>query len=203
MQRMMGCLMTYRSVVVALLLLGIPIFVGGQDVGAQSREAPILRPVTPERLANAEAEPQNWLMYSGGYKSQRYSRLDQIDRGSVANLRVHWVHQLQTLDRAETTPLVADGMMFVTESPSSVIALDAKTGRPYLAIQPRATRGAGLLLRAQQPRRCHPGRSAVHEHPGCACGGTRCPNRERAVGRRGGGRENGLQHDRGAAGRRQ
>ena len=127
----MGFLMTYRSVIVALLLLGIPIFVGGQDVGAQSREAPILRTVTPERLANAEAEPQNWLMYSGGYKSQRYSRLDQIDRGSVANLRVHWVHQLQTLDRAETTPLVADGMMFVTESPSSVIALDAKTGRPY------------------------------------------------------------------------
>ena len=127
---MLFSMMKKLAVAQSLLLLG-PILIGGLVLIAQSPAVPVLQPVTSERLVNAESEPENWLMYSGGYKSQRYSRLDQIDRETVTNLRIEWVHQLQTLDRAETTPLVVDGMMFVTESPSNVIALDAKTGRPY------------------------------------------------------------------------
>lgn len=88
-------------------------------------------PVTAERLVDAAAEPENWLMYSGDYKSQRYSTLDQIDRSNVADLRVAWVHQFNTLSRVETTPIVVDGLMIITESPSNVIALDAVTGRPF------------------------------------------------------------------------
>ena len=88
-------------------------------------------PVTAERLVNAAAEPENWLMYSGDYTSQRYSTLDQIDRSNVADLRVAWVHQFNTLSRVETTPIVVDGLMIITESPSNVIALDAVTGRPF------------------------------------------------------------------------
>ena len=95
------------------------------------REAPAFAPVTAERLINAEDEPHNWLTYSGNYKAQRYTRLDQIDRGNVAGLQIAWVHQLAVLDRAETTPLVVDGVMYVTESPSTVIAVDAATGRPW------------------------------------------------------------------------
>ena len=95
------------------------------------REAPAFAPVTAERLINAEDEPHNWLMYSGDYKARRYTRLDQVDRRNVAGLQIAWVHQLAVLDRAETTPLVVDGVMFVTESPSTVIAVDAATGRPW------------------------------------------------------------------------
>ena len=91
--------------------------------------------VTPERLLNAEDEPQNWLMYSGSYKSQRYSRLDQIQSQTVGDLEIQWVYQLRVLDRAETTPLVVDGVMYITESPSTVIAVDAATGRPYWRYQ--------------------------------------------------------------------
>ena len=93
--------------------------------------APPFTPVTPERLLNAEAEPHNWLMYSGNYKSQRYTSLDQVHRRNVADLEIQWVHQLRVLDRAETTPLVVDGVMYITESPSTVIAVEAATGRPY------------------------------------------------------------------------
>jgi len=92
---------------------------------------PGFNPVSSDRLLNAESEPQNWLMYSGNYKAQRYSALDQLDRRNVAELEIAWVHQLSVLDRAETTPLVVDGVMFITESPSTVIAVDAETGRPY------------------------------------------------------------------------
>ena len=92
---------------------------------------PSFTPVSSDRLLNADSEPQNWLMYSGNYKAQRYSALTQLDRRNVEELEIAWVHQLSVLDRAETTPLVVDGVMFITESPSTVIAVDAASGRPY------------------------------------------------------------------------
>ena len=87
--------------------------------------------VTNERLLKAESEPNNWLTYSGSYKSWRYSTLDQINRQNAANLKVAWVHQMPTSHRVEATPIVVDGVMYVSEPPSNVFALDAATGRPY------------------------------------------------------------------------
>ncbi len=103
----------------------------GQTVVSQEPSQPGFRPVTYDRLLKAEAEPGNWLMYSGQYHSQRYSRLDQLNARNAGGLEIKWVYQLAAMDRAETTPLVVDGMMFVGESPNNVIALDARTGRPY------------------------------------------------------------------------
>ena len=57
-------------------------------------ETPTFTPVTPERLINAEDEPHNWLMYSGNYKAQRHTRLDEIDRRNVGGLEIAWVYQL-------------------------------------------------------------------------------------------------------------
>ena len=93
--------------------------------------APSFSPVSWERLLNAAAEPHNWLMYSGTLDSQRYSRLDQIHNRNVSELELKWAYHLSAFDRAETTPLVVDGVMFVTEAPSNVVALDAATGRQY------------------------------------------------------------------------
>src|SRR5215469_11650481 len=87
--------------------------------------------VTYERLLNADSEPGNWLTYSGSYRSWRYSALDQINRQNAGSLKVAWVHQMPTSHRIETTPIVADGVMYVSEPPSNVFALDAATGRPY------------------------------------------------------------------------
>jgi glucose dehydrogenase len=70
-------------------------------------------------------------MYNGQYSSQRYSRLVQIDKSNVAELQVKWIYQLRTLSDVETSPLVVDGIMYLTQSPSNVIALDAATGRPF------------------------------------------------------------------------
>jgi alcohol dehydrogenase (cytochrome c) len=99
--------------------------------GADSEAAVPDRFVTYQRLLDAGAEPENWLMYSGEYHSQRYSQLDQINRTTVGDLRVEWVYQFHTLSVVETSPVVVDGMMFITESPSTLIAVDAATGRPY------------------------------------------------------------------------
>ena len=98
---------------------------------ASGAAAPAFTPVTWERLVNAADEPQNWLMYSGTFDSQRHSRLEQVHTRNVGQLELKWAYQIPEIDRAETTPLVVDGVMFVTEAPSNAVALDAATGRQY------------------------------------------------------------------------
>ena len=85
--------------------------------------------VTPERLLQANAEPQNWLSYSGSYMSQRYSPLTQITPANVKNLELKWAFQANSTEKFETTPLVVDGVMYLTQPPNDIVALDAKTGR--------------------------------------------------------------------------
>ena len=87
--------------------------------------------VTYERLLRAADEPQNWLIYGGGYFSNRYSPLRQIDPGNVKNLEQKWVYQAQVMGNWQTTPLVVDGVMYFTQRQNDVIALDAKTGRVF------------------------------------------------------------------------
>ncbi len=91
--------------------------------------------VSYERLARAAREPQNWLMYSGTYMSQRYSALDQIAPGNVKTLEQKWVFQAESLQKFETTPLVLDGIMYLTQPPNDVVALDARTGRIFWIYQ--------------------------------------------------------------------
>ena len=93
-------------------------------------------PVTYERLLNATKEPGNWLMYSGDYRSHHYSSLDQITSANVHRLRVRWIYQMHK-QKVETTPIVVDGVMFVTRPPSDVIALDAETGRALWTFEHR------------------------------------------------------------------
>ena len=114
------------ATVFALIALALP-----AAATAQEDEGPSLRPVTWERLVNAADEPENWLMYSGTLDSKRYSGLEQIHNRNVGDLELKWAYQIPEIDRAETTPLVVDGVMFVTEAPSNVVALDAATGRQY------------------------------------------------------------------------
>ena len=87
--------------------------------------------VTSERLLRAAEEPQNWLTYSGGYFSQRHSLLRQIDPGNVRNLELKWILPNQVFGAWQATPLVADGIMYVTQRPNDVLAVDAKTGRVF------------------------------------------------------------------------
>ena len=87
--------------------------------------------ISSERLAEAANEPQNWLTYSGGYSSQRFSELDQIEPANVTNLEQRWVYQTQVMGPWQATPLVVDGVMYVTQRPNDIVALDARTGRAY------------------------------------------------------------------------
>jgi alcohol dehydrogenase (cytochrome c) len=91
--------------------------------------------VTYDRLLHAAQEPQNWLTYSGSYSSQRYSALDQINPANVRNLEMKWVFQADSIQKMEASPIVADGVMYVTQAPNDVVALDAKSGRIFWVYQ--------------------------------------------------------------------
>src|SRR3954464_12285684 len=86
-------------------------------------------PVTAERLLQADKEPGNWLMYSGRYSSWRYSSLNQINTSNVKSLHAKWIFQGRSPEKFETTPLVVDGIMYLTRPENDVFALDAATGR--------------------------------------------------------------------------
>lgn len=96
----------------------------------------VARAVTSARLERARAEPQNWMTYYGAYDGERYSALDQITTGNVKTLRPAWVfqHAPMTLMAASTTfgfeatPLVVDGVMYVSGWNGYVWALDAENG---------------------------------------------------------------------------
>ena len=87
--------------------------------------------VSSDRLLGAGAEPHNWLTYSGGYSGQRYSTLRQIDPGNVKNLEMKWMLQNQVFGPWESSPLVVDGVMYLTQRPNDVMAIDARTGRMF------------------------------------------------------------------------
>ena len=84
-----------------------------------------------QRILNADKDAANWLTYSGNYKGWRYSPLDQITRENVNKLKVKWIYQMPTTHVVETTPLIIDGVMYFSEPPSNVVAVDAETGKQF------------------------------------------------------------------------
>lgn len=94
--------------------------------------------VTGERIVRAPAaEPENWLTYYGGYAGQRYSALDQIDTRNVSRLREAWSKTWEIQAKFEATPLVVNGVMYLTTGGhTQVFALDAATGRELWKFSP-------------------------------------------------------------------
>ena len=81
-----------------------------------------------DRLAHADSDPKNWATYWGGYRSHHFSELDQINTGNVANLTARWALPLVGDSILEATPLVVDGIMYMSGSPGEVYAIDARNG---------------------------------------------------------------------------
>jgi len=86
--------------------------------------------VTYDEILHAANHPENWLTYGGNYSSQRFSELKQVDTQNVGSLKMQWVYQLRRQGIFESSPIVVDGMMYVTEPPTTVTALDVRTGKP-------------------------------------------------------------------------
>ncbi len=86
-------------------------------------------PVDDARLRTAVDDPANWLTYGRDYANQRFSALKQINRETVAQLVPHWIYQTGTSATFQATPLVVDGVMYLSMPFNHVAAIDAASGR--------------------------------------------------------------------------
>src|SRR5881397_1971850 len=111
-----------RAFLVLAALMAVPILAQAQ--------------VPAQRIAAAERTPADWLTYSGNYQAQRFSPLTQINRQNVSQLKPAWIYQVRRTGIVETSPIVADGVMYITEPPSTVTALDVRSGRPLWTYSP-------------------------------------------------------------------
>jgi quinohemoprotein ethanol dehydrogenase len=92
--------------------------------------------VTGERIISADAEPGNWLSHGRTYDEQRYSPLDRINPETIDELGLAWSFDMGTTRGLEATPLVVDGIMYVTGTWSRVYALDAAGGNLIWSYDP-------------------------------------------------------------------
>jgi alcohol dehydrogenase (cytochrome c) len=103
-----------------------------------------------EEIAATKYPGRDWLTYSGSYSSARHSLLRQINTTNVSKLAMRWIHHFDgNVGLVETSPIVRDGVMFVTVPPGSVRALDASTGRTIWerkhVIDPELAQAVGVM----------------------------------------------------------
>jgi|HubBroStandDraft_6_1064221.scaffolds.fasta_scaffold83184_1 alcohol dehydrogenase (cytochrome c) len=93
--------------------------------------------VTFDRLKNAESEPGNWITNHKTYDAKRFSPLDQINQSNIKNLHVAFVVQLggsepggdKAHSREQSTPLVEDGFLYMTDGWDDVYKIDVRDGK--------------------------------------------------------------------------
>ena len=136
--------------------------------------------VDTKRLLNANAEPGQWMTHSRTFDEQYFSPLDKINDGNVGKLGLAWYVDLPTNQNVETTPLMIDGVLYVTLPWSMVMAVDAKTGKQLWLHDPQGRQGLERqhLLRRGQPRRGGMERQDHLRHAGWPADRAGCEDRQ-------------------------
>ena len=131
--------LSYRTVTLASAFVMSFAFVGADRAWSQeveqaatttARKAPATT-VTQDMLSAAGSDSKNFLHTNGNYDQTRYHPADQINTSNVSKLRPAWIFQTEVKESMETSPIIVDGVMYVTTSFSHVYALDAKTGEMF------------------------------------------------------------------------
>ena len=99
-----------------------------KPVTGQTARAVNVTPVTQAMLDRATSDAKNFLHTNGDYGQQRFYPNKQINTGNVKRLHPAWIFQTEVKESMETSPIIVNGVMYVTTSFSHVYALDAKTG---------------------------------------------------------------------------
>ncbi|MFP6584392.1 MAG: PQQ-dependent dehydrogenase, methanol/ethanol family [Candidatus Hydrogenedentota bacterium] len=105
-------------------------------VAATAQQKPNLD-VDGERIINADEEPGNWLSHGRSYDEQRFSPLTQINDKNVGELGLAWAVSTEVGRGHEASPIVVDGVMYITLPWSKVLALNAKTGEELWRYDPQ------------------------------------------------------------------
>jgi alcohol dehydrogenase (cytochrome c) len=87
--------------------------------------------VTPDRLINADREPQNWLMNHRTYDAQRYSLLDRINKANIKDLKLAYAVAIggtSANENLQSTPLAEDGFLYVVDQWGVLYKIDGRSG---------------------------------------------------------------------------
>jgi len=107
-------------------------------------QAPHKGPVNAARIEDLSGESGNWLSYGRTYGEQRFSPLTKINADNAEHLGLAWSADLDTNRGQEGTPLVVDGVMYVSTAWSMVKAYDARTGKALWSFDPQVPRELGV-----------------------------------------------------------
>ncbi|HET9619844.1 MAG TPA: PQQ-dependent dehydrogenase, methanol/ethanol family [Kofleriaceae bacterium] len=137
-----------------LVAFAIPSLLASASAQAQPA-APAAAMTTPDRIkaatqaidgaaiaANAQTS-KDWPTIGADYAETRFSKLAELTPGNVKNLGLAWTYNLESTRGVEATPLVVDGVMYVTASWSVVHAIDARTGKRLWSFDPKVPRSLG------------------------------------------------------------
>ncbi len=122
--------------------------------------------IDEQRLLAAESDPDNWLSYGRTYDEQRFSPLTDINDGNVGQLGLACAVQLDTTRGQEATPIVVDGVMYISTAWSKVMAIKADTGEAAVEVRSEnnGAQGRACLLRRGQPRGRGVGGQGLRRH---------------------------------------
>lgn len=112
-------------------------------VGLAAACGPRPAAVDEARILAADREPGNWMSHGRTYSEERYSPLEAINTGNVGQLGLAWSYEMRVPRGAEATPIVVDGVMYVTSAWSIVYALDAVTGEELWVFDPEVPHARG------------------------------------------------------------
>src|SRR5437867_7047516 len=108
--------------------------------------------ITSKDLLDGLANPSRWLTHSGDYTGQRFSPLTQITPANAAQLAPQWTFQTNVVNKFEATPIVVDGVLYVTGALNHAWAIDARTGR--FSARGRSCTRRGRMRSAKTDGRC-------------------------------------------------
>lgn len=123
----------FRPLQLWQLVTVIRAFQATQHFGSSTAGAPsIARPavsVPYERLRDLQEPAEDWLTFSGSFRSTRHSKLTAIDPSNVSGLALRWLYHFDVSFGSRASPIVTNGLMYLTHPPAQMMALDAITGR--------------------------------------------------------------------------
>ncbi|MDP2033040.1 MAG: PQQ-dependent dehydrogenase, methanol/ethanol family [Polaromonas sp.] len=111
--------------------------------GSKAHIAAVTKKVDGAFIRANEARTNDWPSYGLDYAETRFSRLNQINAANVKDLGLVWSYNLESTRGVEATPLVVDGIMYVSASWSIVHAIDVRSGKKIWTFDPQVPREAG------------------------------------------------------------
>jgi quinohemoprotein ethanol dehydrogenase len=133
----------FGRIALAAGLLLLPLFSCVSSLRPNARPKSVAN-VDEARLLHPEREPQNWITHGGNWLEQRFSPLNQINTQTVNQLKPAWYFDYDTTRGQEATPIVVDGVMYVSTAWSKVYALNAQTGAQIWFFDPKVPGAAGI-----------------------------------------------------------